>query len=304
MRRRSRKAQKFVAPSLFILFGLLLFLLSFSTFARNAVASFTWETAGLTNITLALTRNANFAKQIGDYYFNGPSFAASFAQGYGRPEEASNFAKASMDKSAGEGHTYNPKLAEKAYQRALAINPKIPYGNYQLARVYFVQKKYDQAIEVINRELKVNSESFRSYYIRGLIYGYRGNLDKAETDFREFIKWTPREWAGYNDLAWILNMRAKYQDAEEVVKIALIQAPSGAENPWLWNSLGVAELNLGKYGAAEQSFLKAQKFAETLTLADWRAAYPGNDAATAEGGLAAFREAIERNLETARIMGQ
>jgi len=81
--------------------------------------------------------------------------------------------------------------------------------------------------------------------------------------------------------------------------MAFENVPSGKENPWLWNSLGVAELNLKKYPSAADSFKKAKELAEKLTINDWARAYPGNNPASAEEGLSAFIAAIEENLRRA-----
>jgi len=69
------------------------------------------------------------------------------------------------------------------------------------------------------------------------------------------------------------------------------------KNPWLWNALGVAQLNLKEYQQAKISFGEAKKSAEKLTSDDWRRAYPGNDPQSAESGLTAFREAIAANIQ-------
>src|SRR3990172_10167699 len=106
------------------------------------------------------------------------------------------------------GGAYDLEKAERAFQRAVRIEPGILWGHYQLARIYFVKGNFDKAIEEINKELEANPENLRSLYVRGLIYGYRnqfGDLELVENDFRRFTYWAPSEWAGYNDLAWILS---------------------------------------------------------------------------------------------------
>ena len=239
---------------------------------RDSLASFVWQKYRSPQIAILLDRsNAELAMFIGNFYFN----------------------------SVIGGGEYNPDLAGKAYKKAVAINPKILWGHYQLARIAFVKGDYEQALEEITKELEANPENLRSLYIRGLIYGYRnqvGDLEKAEADFRRFTEWAPKEWAGYNDLAWILLKQGKYKETEKIVNQALKEALGAENNPWLWNALGVAQLNLKKYSRARDSFTKAKELAQNLTLADWRVAYPGNNPEQAESGLKAFHTAIEENL--------
>lgn len=200
----------------------------------------------------------------------------------------------------GQG-TYDLKKAEGFFERAVRIQPDIFFGHYQLARIYFVKGEHERAIEEINKELEANPENLRSLYVRGLIYGTIGKLEQAENDFKKFVAWAPVEWAGHNDLAWILAKERKYEEAEEVLVGALEKVPNAQKNPWLWNSLGVAQLNLKKYFSAKSSFLKAKDAAEALTLQEWQSAYPGNDPVESKNGLADFKKAIEVNIAASSV---
>ncbi len=259
-----RRRHIWVSAGAVILLG---FLLLQDTLARIA-----WQKYGRPDVALQLVRrDADLAMQLGNYYFNGT---------IGRSE-------------------YNLKKAERAYRRATAASPKILWGHYQLGRIAFVKGDYDRALEEINKELEANPENLRSLYVRGLIYGYRGHIgdpEKAEKDFRRFTFWAPKEWAGYNDLAWVLSKQGKYLEAKNSILRAFQEITEAEKNPWLWNALGVAELNLQEYAEAKASFEKARTFAQNLTINEWRRAYPGNDPIQAGSGLSAFKRAIEENI--------
>lgn len=236
--------------------------------SQNYLAQYAWTKYRNADMAIFLTNDARLAMQIGNYYFNGGA--------------------------------YDLEKAEKAFQKAALIEPKILWGHYQLARIYFVKRDFSGAVEEINKELKYNPENLRSLYIRGLIYGFSGRHASAEEDFRRFVQWAPKEWAGYNDLAWILSSRGKYKEAKEVILKSFEGVSGGDKNPWLWNSLGVAQLNLKENLGAEKSFEKAQTLAEKLTPQEWVRAYPGNNPVEAEEGLASFLEAVKTNLERAQ----
>src|SRR3989338_3773712 len=254
-------------------------------FSRDSLARLAWQKyhSPAASLTLAY-RDTKLLMQLGNYYFCGGVY--------------------DLDKS------------ERAYKKALRAEPGILWGHYQIARILFVNPvtassngvkgNYDGAIAEINKELETNPENLRSLYVRGLIYGYRnqtGDLERAADDFRRFTAWAPSEWAGYNDLAWILSKNGKYKEAKEATVRAFQNAEGAGENPWLWNSQGVAELNLGEYKNAIKSFEKAKMLAEKLALEDWRKSYPGNDPASANSGLNQFKEAIRKNLERAEALG-
>jgi len=247
--------------------------------SRDSLARVAWQKYRLPQAAVLLDRsNAELAMFIGSYHFNGVI----------------------------GGGEYNPDIALKAYRKAVSINPKILWGHYQLARIYFVKGDFDLALEEINKELEANPENLRSLYVRGLIYGYRnqfGDLELAENDFRRFTSWAPSEWAGYNDLAWILSKEGKYKEAEKELGRAFENVSEGRKNPWLVTALGVAELNLKKYSRAVDSFKTAKELAEKLTIEEWRRSYPGNNPATSSEGLSAFLQAIDENLRRAETSG-
>lgn len=242
-------------------------------FSRDYLANLVWQKYGKPDLALVLVeRDADLAMLLGSYYFGGT---------FGESE-------------------YDLAKAKRAYKKAVKADPSILWGHYQLARIYFVEGDFGRALSEISRELEANPENLRALYVRGLIYGYQnqqGDLERAEEDFGRFTEWIPKEWAGYNDHAWVLSRLGRHGDARRVIRSAFENTPDSASNPWLWNALGLAELNLGDLESARESFTVALKFARKLTAGDWVRAYPGNDPADAESGLTAFREAIEENIQ-------
>ena len=269
----SRLGNKNISKKIFFYAAVFLVAVSavFLFYFHSAVGDALWRRFHWSGAALFFNRDAKFALEIGNYYFNGGA--------------------------------YDLAKAKDAYAKAVAADDKILWGHYQLARIIFVKGDFVGALTEINKELEANPENLRSLYVRGLVYGYRsidGDLEKAEADFRRFTDWAPGEWAGYNDLTWVLSKAGKYQDAKDAVKKAFQEIPDAGKNPWLWNGLGVAELNLKKYREAEASFANAKALAERLTTVDWQRAYPGNAAKSAADGLRAFKDAIEKNLLQAR----
>lgn len=202
------------------------------------------------------------------------------------------------------GGAYDLDKAELAFKRAVSADPNISFGHYQLARIYFVKGDSKKALSEINKELDAHPSNLRSLYVRGLIYGYMKRLAEAEADFKRFTLWAPKEWAGYNDLAWILAKEGKYAEAEKVADTGIKEADGGGKNAWLWNSLGVAQLNLKKYGEAEKAFRMALELVRNMTEGEWVRAYPGNSPKEASGGLKVFVAAVEANLSTAVDKGR
>lgn len=192
------------------------------------------------------------------------------------------------------GGAYDLGKAEYYLRQSLAIDPRIAGAHYQIARIHFIRGEFSSALDEINKELELYPDFKRSYYVRGLIYGYNRQFKEAEADFKEFLTWKPESWAGNNDLAWIYFQEGKYAEARDAVRAGLKTAP---DNPWLLNSLGVALLNIGDKAGAKEAFIRALAVLGSLSEADWGAAYPGNDPGVYAKGLSQMRASLEANLK-------
>lgn len=186
----------------------------------------------------------------------------------------------------------NPRASERLYKTALFIDSNFPGPNYQLARIEFLRGRFFKSLDYINKEINLHPDFKRSYYVRGLINGYAGNLTDAENDFKEFLKWDSRSWAAHNDLAWIYFAEGKYDDSFRVAREGLKFYPG---NPWLLNSMGVSLLNKEKIDEAKEVLAKAVEQSEKLTVKDWIKAYPGNNPAISEKGLNSLVSNIKAN---------
>lgn len=239
---------------------------------KEALAQYLWERGDIAWALAFGGGDAETAMQIGNYYF-------------------------------GNG-AYDLEKAKKAYQQALDFEPGVFWGHYQLARIYFVEGRFKLVLEELEKELEANPGNLRVLYIEGLAYAYRdtpGDLDRSEEAFKRFIKWAPKEWAGYNDLAWVLLRQKKYDETIQTIEAAWSEIPDlRNENPWLLNSYGVAKLNLNEKQEAEMAFLQTQEILETMSMSEWRKAYPGNAPEESQQGFEAFKQAVGRNLEQAK----
>ena len=259
MNRLSGAAFYFLLAALFILGGTVLEW-------RDEIAGRLWRDLGVARPALFFLRfDADLAFEIGERHFG--------------------------------GDRYDLGIAEAAYRKALAVQRDLLGPRYQLARIEFLKGDFTKALALVNEELALHPEFKRSHYVRGLIYGYRGDYEPAARDFKEFLEWDPKSWAAHNDLAWVYFASGDFVRAEEAARSGLEHNPG---NSWLLLSRGTALLNLGKEKEAEQVLLRAQAAAQALTPVDWGMAYPGNAPALYPKGLEEMRNTIERNLALTR----
>lgn len=192
---------------------------------------------------------------------------------------------------------YNVSVSQYFFKRASTplIGKVAPYSYYQLSRTYFIQGNLGQAIVEADNELKLYPENCRTYYIRGLTYGYLENLDAAISDFETFnTTCVKNSWAGHNDLAWFYFRKGDMKKVIETVEKVIDRYPT---NPWLQNTYGTALLNVGRYKEAKEAFSKARDTASFMTEESWGRAYPGNNPLIYSKGLAGMRLTIDTNIK-------
>ena len=237
-------------------------------FSRDSLARVAWQKYGMAQVALALNRHdAGLATRIGNHFFNADKEGA-----------------------------YDLALAKRHYTRALEIDEKALEPLYQLARIDFLRGDFAFALKKADRIAAAYPDFKRLHYLRGLIHGYAGNLEKAEADFLAFLEWDPQSWAGHNDLAWVYFKKGDFANVERAAHVGLKSDPN---NPWLLTSLGVALLNQGRKTEAREALGQAAAAAGALTEDDWRHSYPGNAPQWAASGIAKMREAIDSNLRLA-----
>lgn len=97
--------------------------------------------------------------------------------------------------------------AEAEYRQAL-LDPNYPTRElpfYNLARMYFVQEKYDEAYDNVQKAIQVKNRFAMAHNLRGLILEKTGDLDEAVLAFEQASKIVP------DDTTFLFNLaRAQY----------------------------------------------------------------------------------------------
>jgi tetratricopeptide (TPR) repeat protein len=191
---------------------------------------------------------------------------------------------------------YDIRLAGYFFWQAHMLNPKFPYVNHQLARVAFLRGEFDVALHWINIEINNHGDSLpNTYYVRGLIQGFRGDYASSARDYERYLESDPHNWAALNDYAWVLLKAGRFTEAVIATQKGLGYYP---ENPWLLNSHAIALYESGDVVGALPFAQRALAVGEQMTEADWLRAYPGNDPRIAKEGIAAFQKAAQDNIHS------
>ncbi len=190
--------------------------------------------------------------------------------------------------------TYDIEKAEWNFKTALRFeNVHNAPIHYQLGRVAFIKGDLRLALVHFNAQLEADPTFNRSYYMRGLTYGYLNNFAKAEEDFAAYLERVPESWAAHNDIVWVYFRSGQFAKAEEYARKGLAVAP---DNAWLSNALGGILVSTGRYDEAEPYLRTAREEFELIGPEGWGRAYPGNDPAIYEMGFEASLASVDHNL--------
>lgn len=121
--------------------------------------------------------------------------------------------------------------AEAEYHQAL-IDPaytsrELPY--YNLARLYFVQDRLEEAYDYIQRALQVKTRFAMAHNLRGLILEKMGDLDEAESAFAQAVKIVPQDPGFLFSLAKAQFDNGRYQLSKENFEKLLPKLTSQAD---------------------------------------------------------------------------
>jgi tetratricopeptide (TPR) repeat protein len=194
---------------------------------------------------------------------------------------------------------YDLDKAEYYYLRSVALDTDIPYLFHELARIAFLRGKFSQALALINIQIeKFGDTAPNSFYVRGLIEGYMGDYTAARSDYAYFLQKDPNNWAAINYYAWIL---LKTHDPEEALRVTARGTSLYPENPWLLNSLAIAQYELGSLADAYATAQRAIVASQAVTEKQWLTAYPGNDPGSAKEGIAALQRSALENMHSIEV---
>ena len=147
-------------------------------------------------------------------------------------------------------------VAEQLLRRVLEKEPKHKTIRRDLGFVLAEQRKYKEAVEVLQEQTKINPYEDYAYNLLGRVYWRQQDYANAEQAFRKQIEVTPLDQYAHANLGQMLVEWRKYKDAVPELEQAISLTP---EEELLHVSLGRAYLNLGENEKSIKAFEEALK---------------------------------------------
>jgi tetratricopeptide (TPR) repeat protein len=147
-------------------------------------------------------------------------------------------------------------VAEQLLRRVLEKEPKHKTIRRSLGYVLFEQRKFKEAIEVLQEQTKINPFEDYAYNMLGRVYWRQQDYANAEQAFRKQIEVTPLDQYAHSSLGQMLVEWRKYKEAVPELEQAISLTP---EEELLHVSLGRAYLSLGENEKSIKAFEEALK---------------------------------------------
>ncbi|MDR0551959.1 MAG: tetratricopeptide repeat protein [Spirochaetaceae bacterium] len=147
----------------------------------------------------------------------------------------------------------NLKKAANFYETALKAEPSNTDSLVGRSRVYRLEKKYDEALDMLNKAAAFHPKSAYVYNERGRLYRSRGALDEAITDMDMAVKLDPNSyWYSYDRGLTLIDKNRKREALDEFKRATRL-------NPNMFMSYvytaGISD-ELGLDDEAEKSYKK------------------------------------------------
>ena len=168
--------------------------------------------------------------------------------------------------------------AEARAKEVAQLAPSDPDALLVSARFHIFRRQLDQALEVVNRALSIDSDHSGARQVRGFLLFDMADYDNAAEDLRQFVARYPRSVAAHCRLADSLLWSGKPLEAIEVVEHLLAVDPA---HDYAYLVRGCALVELGRPEEAMAAFdrLLPANHSPSLLLAASYARRSGKNAA-------------------------
>jgi tetratricopeptide (TPR) repeat protein len=163
------------------------------------------------------------------------------------------------DRYLGVYHTdrSQPKEAEEAYRRAIALDPDYAEAHAELGQLFQAQGRHQEALFHLRRANELAPFSEQTHYLIGTAYAPLGYPKEAERCFRRAIAMAPHARA-YRDLGVLMLDQERLDEAE---RLLLEARRLNANDLDTWYKLGQCHFLQGRYSDAERALSEALRLA-------------------------------------------
>ena len=149
------------------------------------------------------------------------------------------------------------KQAEKAFLKAIELNPGAVPAYVSLGQIYGASKEYDRAIAELDKALKTRPDQPAALMLKAIAQQMKGETTNARDGYEKLLKINPRFAPAANNLAWMLAEEGPNKDLQRAYLLAQSARDAAPQDPQIADTLGWVLYKQGAYPRAETLFREA-----------------------------------------------
>ena len=150
--------------------------------------------------------------------------------------------------------------AKMAYERARTDNPGSPLPLISLAQLNIAEKKYSDALELLNQAIALKGDLPAAYTLRAQVHVALSNIPAAIADATTVTRATPDDPQSWYNLGIVLYSAGSYADAANALQKAVALQQDYADALFV---LGLSYDNLGRTDDALNVLMHVQRLNPT-----------------------------------------
>ena len=162
----------------------------------------------------------------------------------------------------------NYEAATENYQKTLRIDPNHDASMYELARIYQMQKRPDDAIILLEKAITINDQNSWYYLLLADLYKQSRQFDKVVEIFKKLTEKFPGRIEYRYDLALTYVIMGDYKEAinayNDVEKIIGISEDVSLKKRNLWNNLNKQSKALDEIEKLVEAYPESSRYLQIL----------------------------------------
>ena len=162
----------------------------------------------------------------------------------------------------------NYEAATENYQKAIRIDPNHDASMYELARIYQMQNRPDDAILLLEKAILINDQNSWYYLLLADLYKQSRQFDKVVEVFEKLTEKFPGRIEYRYDLALTYVIMGNYKEAinayNEVEKIIGVSEDVSLKKRNLWNNLNKQSKALGEIEKLVDAYPESSRYLQIL----------------------------------------
>src|SRR5262249_11735918 len=137
------------------------------------------------------------------------------------------------------------RLARELFERAVSLDQRYALAHAYLGLSLLVENGYanapqdikDRALQEALLALRLSPNDSRSHLFLGMIYGYRGECERAQQHYDRAIMLNPNDATCLTAMGWALGFTGRPNEGIEQIRLAMRLNPF--HPPWYWEDLAI-----------------------------------------------------------------